>query len=138
MINLDNFDTISFSLDGVLFDEFDGTINPLKGKMMEICQTMSKAGKRILIYTRRYYQTDSRHISDDNKKEYKEAYDMLKGINFSDIIFTDRNSYYGYFNNDHRQCHFECSEYEEVLLKRYKQNTTVININNPDWINKIS
>ncbi len=130
---LKKFETISFALEGVLDDELDGTENPLKEEMREICKKLTKLGKRVIIFTKRYERSENKNLTISNKKEYKEGYDLAQALRVNDIIFTSRNPFYHYINNDSKQCHINCSGYESILLNKYKPSVTTININKEIW-----
>ena len=130
---LKKYEVISFALEGVLDDELDGSPNPSKKEMQDLCKELSKAGKKIIIYTKRYERSDSKHLTPANKKEYKPGYDLAAKLGVYDIIFTNRNAFYHYMNNDNKQVHINCSGYETVLLAKYKPGITTININKEIW-----
>ena len=131
---LKKYDTISFALEGVLDDELDGSPNPLKTEMQELCKELTKSGKRVLIYTKRYERSDNKHLTPDNKKEYKPGYDIASALGVYGVVFTNRNPFYHYMNNDPKQAHVNCSGYETVLLNKFKPSITVININKEIWL----
>lgn len=131
---LKKFDTISFALEGVLDNELDGTENPLKEEMQKICRDLVNQGKRVIIYTKRYERSDNKHLSLDNRREYKQGYDLANKFGVSDIVFTNRNNFYHYMNNDRYQCHINCSGYETELIKRFKPEVNIININQEIWL----
>ena len=130
---LKKYDTISFALEGVLDDELDGSPNPMKKEMQDLCKELTKAGKRVLIYTKRYERSENKHLTPDNKKEYKPGYDLASALGVYDVIFTNRNPFYHYMNNDPKQAHINCSGYETVLLSKFKPSITAININQEIW-----
>jgi hypothetical protein len=131
---LKKYETISFALEGVLDDELDGTTNPIKKEMQDLCRELIKSGKRVIIYSKRYERSDSKHLTADNKKENKYGYDIAKSLGAENIIFTNRNPFYHYINNDNYQCHLNCSGYETVLLNKYKPNLATINVNQEMWL----
>jgi len=133
---LKKYETVSFAMEGVLTDELDGTTNPMKEEMQKLCKDLVKMGKRVIIYTKRYERSDNKHLSIDNKKEYKPGYDTASNLGVQDIIFTNRTPFYHYMNNDSYQCHINCSGYESVLIKRYKPHVNIININQEMWLQK--
>ncbi len=130
---LKKFGIISFAFEGVLDDELDGTKNPLKEEMQKLCKELSKSGKRVIIYSKRYERNDNRHLSLENRKEYKLAYDISNKLGVGDLVFTNRNTFYQYMENNYNHCHVNCSGYEAELIKRYKPAITVININLEIW-----
>lgn len=131
---LKKYDTVSFALEGVLDNELDGTENPKKDEMQQLCRDLIKQGKRVIIYTKRYERSDNKHLSLENKKEYKPGYDLANKLGVSDILFTNRNSFHHYMNNDRYQCHINCSNYETKLINHYKPDIQVININQEMWM----
>lgn len=131
---LKKYETISFALEGVLSEELDGSINPQKEEMQNLCKELIKLGKRVIIYTKRYDRSDNKHLTTENKKEYKYGYDIASSLGVHDIIFTNRNPFYHYMNNDNKQCHINCSGYETVLMSKYKPYVTAINVNQEMWL----
>jgi hypothetical protein len=131
---LKKYDTVSFALEGVLDNELDGTENPLREEIQKLCRDLVYMGKRVIIYTKRYERSDNKHLSLENKKEYKPGYDLANKLGVSDIVFTNRNNFYHYMNNDNYQCHINCSGYETELIKRYKPAVNIININQEMWL----
>ena len=131
---LKKFDTVSFALEGVLDNELDGSVNPLKDEMQTLCTNLARLGKRVIIYTKRYERSENKHLSIENKKEYKQGYDLANKLGVSDIIFTNRNNFHHYMNNDNYQCHINCSGYETELIKRYNPAINTININQEIWL----
>jgi phosphosulfolactate synthase (CoM biosynthesis protein A) len=127
------YDTISFALEGVLDKELDGSENPMQEEMQKLCRELVNNGKRVVIYTKRYERNDNKYLSIENKYEYKSAYELSNKLGVSDIVFTNRNPFHYYMNNDSYQCHLNCSNYETLLIKTNKPSLAVINVNAEIW-----
>jgi len=122
---LKDFEIISFALEGVLLDEFDGTLNPFKEIMQEMCKECVKQGKQVIIYTKRYDYDD-----EEESNEIQKIYDFCEKLKVTEVIFTNRNVFYSYMSNNRKHCHFNNSEYDIVLLNKYKPDIETLNINN--------
>ena len=131
--NLKNYEIVSFALEGVLTDELDGTENPLKEQMQKLCKDLVNQGKKVIIYTKRYERSDNKHLTPNNKSEYKEGFDFAQTLNVGNVVFTNRNNFYHYMTNNARHCHINCSPYESLLLNKYKPSIVTININKEIW-----
>lgn len=123
---LKEFDSISFALDGVLLDEFDGTENTLKKEMQELCSALTKLGKKVFILTRRF-DGSQRKLSIENIKESELDF-CIQNLNV-EVIFTNRNSFYPYITNSDKHCHIDSSLYELRQMKISKSKITTFNIN---------
>ena len=149
MIDLTKFNTISFALDGVLIDEFNGEPNHQKEEMQNLLKECIKLGKKVSIFSRRYspdteaypymgYAKKAKKLIKVHKKENKIADKIFKEI-IGDaaigITYTSRNPSYGYMRgNLDNHCHFDCSDYEISLMKTvYGNHIITFNINKDNW-----
>jgi len=117
---------ISFDFDGTLDDDFDGTTNPVKEEIQEICRNLIRSGKQVCIITKRYGPESGMGETD---KVYKIALDL--GI--SEVHFTNRELKDKKIQDLGIEVHFENSEYESQVIQFTNPNCLVVLITDPYW-----
>lgn len=117
---------ISFDFDGTLDDDFDGTINPIKEEIQEICKYLVQSGKKVCIITKRYGPETGMGETD---KVYKMALDL--GV--TNIYFTDRELKDRKIQELGIEVHFENSEYESKVIQYTNPACLVVQVTDPYW-----
>jgi hypothetical protein len=117
---------ISFDFDGTLEDDFDGTPNPQKEEIQNICKSLVEQGKDVCIITKRY-------SFDTGMGESDKVYQLALRLGVSDVHFTNREFKHEKIHELGIQVHFENAEYESGLIQEKNPQTLVIHIEDPYW-----
>jgi hypothetical protein len=123
---INKFISFSFDFDGTLDDEFDGTPNPQKEEIQNICKSLVEQGKDVCIITKRY-------SFDTGMGESDKVYQLALRLGVSDVHFTNREFKHEKIHELGIQVHFENAEYESGLIQEKNPQTLVIHIEDPYW-----
>ena len=129
-MDITKFNTISFALEGVLTDEFNGDNNPYKEEMQNLLKECFKHDKKVTIFSRRYspetetYKSagysKAKKLNDKNKNEHIFSDKLIReiiGDNTVTVIYSNREPFF--YSMDSRfsnHCHFDSSDFEKVLI----------------------
>ena len=154
MIDITKFTSVSFALEGVLTDEFDGETNPQKEEMQTLLKECIKHGKKVTIFSRRYgpdaetypfvgYGKKPMKLTKENKIEHETGDKLIKEIVDSNhlsidniyTIYTSRNPYVSFTKgNWSNHAHFDSSGYEIIAINdNYGDLIKTFNITQENW-----
>ena len=151
MIDITKFKSVSFVLEGVLTDEFNGEINPRKEEMQTLLKECLKHGKKVTIFSRRYgpdaetypfigYGKKPVKLTKENKIEYEIGNKLIKefvDIDSVNVIYTSRYQYAGLSRgNWSNHAHFDSSDYEIIAINdNFGDLIKTFNITQENWKN---
>lgn len=119
-------DKISFDFDGTLDDDFDGTDNPQKEEIQNICKYLVEIGKDVCIITKRYGP-------ETNYGESDIVYKLSSELGVSNVYFTNRELKDKKIKELGIDVHFENSEYESQVIQSTNPNCLVVQITDSYW-----
>jgi hypothetical protein len=136
---LKKFNSISFIVEGVLDDEINGEINPIKEEMQKLALELTKQGKYVYIltkyYSSKYAMTKQFDYLPDNHKEGWRRVEEIAykiGITNNSIVWSNRQTY-KQLSDDPNHCHFDSSNYDTLMLRSYRTHIKTINIKEENW-----
>ena len=125
---------ISFDFDGTLADDFDGTFNEQKDKVIAKLQELKKENHEIFIVTKRYSPDNS------GKGSINEHIDPLRlaaelGLSGKNVIFTNRELKAATLQNLSIDMHFDNSDVELDHFLRNSKNSSMnwVMVNRQPW-----
>lgn len=131
---LKKFNSFSFVAEGVLDDEINGEVNPLKEEMQNLALELTKQGKYVFIITKYYSSKYAQskqydYLPDNHKDGWKRVEEIaIKiGIGQRNIVWSNRQTH-KQLSDDPNHCHFDSSEYETLMLRSYRPHITTFNI----------
>jgi len=149
MIDITKFNSVSFVLEGVLTDEFNGETNPYKEEMQNLLKECLKHGKKVTIFSRRYgpdaetypfigYGKKPIKLNKENKIEHEIGDKLIKQFTDSTdiyVIYTSRNQYAGFARgNWSNHAHFDSSDYEIIAINdNFGDLIKTFNITRENW-----
>ena len=117
---------ISFDFDGTLDDDFDGSVNPQKNEIRQICKDLVAQGKDVCIITKRYDH-------DSGMGETDKVYQVALELGIKNVHFTNRSLKDEKVLELGIQVHFENAEYEANQIQLKSPSTIVVWIEDPYW-----
>ena len=149
MIDITKFTSVSFALEGVLTDEFNGEINPQKEEMQTLLKECIKHGKKVTIFSRRYGPDAETYpfagfgkkpvkLTKENRIEHEIGDKLIKEFTDSTdiyVIYTSRNQYATFTRgNWSNHAHFDSSEYEIIAMNnKFGDLIKTFNITQENW-----
>lgn len=125
---------ISFDFDGTLADDFDGTFNEQKDKVIAKLQDLKKENHEIFIVTKRYSPDNS------GKGSINEHIDPLRlaaelGLSGKNVIFTNRELKAATLQSLSIDMHFDNSDVELDHFLRNSKNSSMnwVMVNRQPW-----
>lgn len=125
---------ISFDFDGTLADDFDGTFNEQKDKVIAKLQELKSENHEIFIVTKRYSPDNS------GKGSINEHIEPLRlaaelGLSGKNVIFTNRELKAATLQNLSIDMHFDNSDVELDHFLRNSKNSSMnwVMVNRQPW-----